>query len=69
MKVIDQGNGSVVIDLETPEGQATFLAAQGEDRRVWTRSPETCELSQFVNDNRKFAQISVKCGDSYKRVK
>lgn len=68
MKVIDDDNLKVTLELETRDGQYAFYAGK-DDHRYWTRSPETSELSKYIQDNRKHAQIVVKCNDSYTRIK
>jgi hypothetical protein len=69
MKVHNSEDGvSVTLELEAPEAYTAFKAGV-EDRKQWHRHPETQELSQFINDNKKYAQISVQCGDGYQRIK
>lgn len=70
MKVTDNGS-HVNIELETSEGQQTFMAGMkgGDDRRVWNLHPETNELASFIRDNQKFSQIFVGCNGVYKQVK
>lgn len=68
MKIDTSNELMAMIELETPEGQCAFFAGK-EDHKQWQRSPETIELSQYCQDNRKSAQVVVKCNDSYTRIK
>ena len=70
MKIINDPNNLnyVTLELETIDGQNTFKVGR-EDHRHWQRSPETIELSNFVNNNHKFSQIVIKSGDTYARIK
>lgn len=65
----DEDNSNLVtLELETDSGYHTFKAGL-TDRKQWIKDPETCELSNFIRDNRKFAQIAVGYKDSWVRVK
>lgn len=68
MKVTDGENGVQTIEIESESGQFAFYAGR-EDHRNWQRSPETIELSQYLQANLKNSQIVVKCNDSYTRVR
>ena len=56
------------IEIETDEGYQTFKAGL-ENRNNWMRHPETVELSTFVRDKRKSAQIAVNFRDTWTRIK
>ncbi|NCP97685.1 hypothetical protein GW796_05520 [archaeon] len=68
MKIDVKNDLMTVIELETAEGQCAFFAGK-DDHRHWQRSPETIELSQFCQDNRKSSQLVVKTNDCYTRIK
>ena len=68
MKIDDSNPEVCVIELEDPNALDAFRAGQVDHRR-WCLYPETNELNKFIQDNRKHAQISVKIGDFYARVK
>lgn len=72
MKVIDNGSFKT-LELETPGGQANYLASLKSDvpgdRRTWVRDPETNELNKYLSDNRLTAQFVVKAGDVYRNLK
>ena len=56
------------VSLETEAGYYAFKAGL-DDRRKWVLSPETLELAQFVNDNKKHAQIAINYKDNWTRIK
>ena len=72
MKVTDKGHYAEV-ELETQDGQATFLSGMKsdnpEDRREWQRDAETIELAQYMMNHDRSMQIVVKCGDVHKHIK
>lgn len=68
MKIKDEDDIKVTLELEQPESYHAFRAGI-EDRKQWCRTPETQELSNYIRDNNKFAQIVVQFGDSYQRIK
>jgi hypothetical protein len=72
MKIIDNGNFTT-IELETQSGQATYMSSIKSDipndRRGWVRDPETIELSKYLQDNSKQAQLVVKVGEVYNRLR
>ena len=68
MKIDTNDDMKVTLELESPSAYQAFRMGM-EDRKQWHRHPETQELSQYINDNHKFAQIVVKCGDVFQRVK
>lgn len=72
MKITDNGNYTQV-ELETPSGQANYLASLKADipgdHRTWVRDQETIELGKFMQDNSKTTQIVVKTGDVFNRLR
>lgn len=68
MKIIDSDDIKVTLELESPDGFAAFRGGM-EDHRQWSRHPETLEMATYINDNHKQAQIVVKYGDSFVRVR
>lgn len=71
MKITDNGHYTT-IELETPSGQANYLASLKAnipgDRRSWQRDPETQELNNFVANNQLQSQFVIKVGDVHNKL-
>lgn len=63
MKVTKNEHGMTVIEIETAEGFSAFRMGL-EDKRNWSRHPETRELNNYVIDHKGMENIAVKYGDS-----
>ena len=71
MKVTDKGTYTE-IELETHAGQQTFISGaknDASDVRAWQRDAETAEMAKVIASNTHHAQVFVKCGDVYSKVK
>jgi len=65
----DAENGNLVkIELESDAAYYTFKAGV-DDRKQWTKHPETCEMSNFLRDNLKFSQVFVGYNDTWLKIK
>lgn len=64
----NEDNNTITVKLEDFAAFQTFQ--QGiNDRRQWTRHPETRELSDVVVNNHRSSQIIVQYNDSYLPLK
>lgn len=68
MKVDETDPTIAIVTLEDPNALGALKAGM-EDHRQWSRHPETNELAQYIQDNRKFTNIAVKTGETYIRIK
>jgi hypothetical protein len=67
MKVSQEGN-CTMLDLESDGAFSAFRMGL-EDRRQWSRHPETTELKNYVIDHAKSEYIAVRYKDAVVRVK
>lgn len=65
---ISTENGVTTCELETDGAYSAFKMGM-DDRRQWTRHPETMELNNYVVDKSKSEYIYVKYNDCTVRVK
>lgn len=64
---IENKDDCVIAKLETPGGYSAFKMGI-DDRRNWTRHPETIELSKLVQDNHRHNNIVIQYGDTFTRL-
>lgn len=69
MKIIDEDDLKMTIELEDPSALTAFKMGLEDGRRHWSRHPETDEMARAIAGNLKQAQIVVKYGDSYVRIR
>lgn len=64
---IRQENNKQIITLSSPEAFSAFRMGM-EDRKQWSRHPETAELQDYMNDNGRSQYVVVEYDKSYQRV-
>lgn len=64
----DKDQNRDVFEITDPQAYQAFHSGI-EDRRQWTRHPVTNELKKFVSSNLRQAQVFVKYGETYSRIK
>jgi hypothetical protein len=65
---IQTTDGITTCELESDGAYSAFKMGM-EDRRQWTRHPETAELNNYVVDKTKSEYIFVKYHDTVTRVR